>query len=88
MSETTIRVIPFNGKREQWNMWIKKFLARAKRCGYKGIIDGEDMNKEKKVKLNDEAYADLILAMSCKVAFGYVDEAVSNNFPEGDEAMT
>ena len=70
-------------------MWSKKFLARSKRCRYKDIIDGKNIqDKEKKAKLNDEAYADLILAMSCKVAFGYVDEAVSNNFPEGDEAMT
>ena len=86
-AERAIRVIPFSGKREAWNMWSKKFLARAKKLGYRDILNGVKVeNKEKKVVMNDNAYADLMLAMSCEVAFGYVDEAVSKEFPEGDAA--
>ena len=68
-------------------MWSKKFLARAKKLGYRDILNGVKVeNKEKKEAMNDNAYADLMLAMSCEVAFGYVDEAVSKEFPEGDAA--
>ena len=87
-SERAIRVIPFSGKNKDWNMWSKKFLARAKRCGYRDVLNGVKIeDTKKKEKMNDDAYADLILAMSCEVAFGYVDEAVTKEFPEGDAAV-
>ena len=87
-SERAIRVIPFSGKNKDWNMWSKKFLARAKRCGYRDVLNGVKIDDEKKKeKMNDDAYADLILAMSCEVASGYVDEAVTDKFPEGDAAV-
>ena len=76
-SERAIRVLPFSGKKEEWNMWSKKFLARAKKLGYRDILTGEKINdKEKRSGLNDNAYSDLLLAMNCEVAFDYVDEAV------------
>ena len=87
-SERAIRVLPFSGKKEEWNMWSKKFLARAKKLGYRDILTGEKINdKEKRSGLNDNAYSDLLLAMNCEVAFDYVDEAVSEEFPEGDVAL-
>ena len=85
--ERAIRVIPFNGKKEAWNMWSKKFLARAKKLGYRDILNGVKVDSEEKREvMNDNAYSDLMLAMNCEVAFGYVDEAVSDKFPEGDAA--
>ena len=69
-SEKAIRVIPFSGKNKDWNMWSKKFLARAKRCGYREVLNGVKISDKKKEKMNDDTYADLILAMICEVAFG------------------
>ena len=87
-SEKAIRVLPFSGKKQDWNMWSKKFLARAKKLGYREILKAENLiDKDKKPIMNDNAYSDLLLAMNCEVAFGYVDEAVSEEFPEGDAAL-
>lgn len=38
--ETTIRVVLFNGNKSDWMMWDEKFLARARRRGYKDILLG------------------------------------------------
>jgi hypothetical protein len=40
-SSLTIRVIPFSGKSVDWPIWSEKFLARAKRKGYKNILLGK-----------------------------------------------
>jgi hypothetical protein len=45
MSETnesfySIKVISFSGKKNDWDAWEEKFLAKAKRKGYKGILMG------------------------------------------------
>ena len=37
--ETTIKVLPFSGKTEDWP-WSEKFLARGGRKGYKGVLQG------------------------------------------------
>ena len=44
MSEATssIRVIPFSGKATEWPVWSEKFLARARRKSYKGVLTGKD----------------------------------------------
>ena len=54
-SEKAIRVLPFSGKREEWNMWSKKFLARAKKLGYRHILKGDKSDEEKRLVLNDKA---------------------------------
>lgn len=36
----SIRVIPFSGKSVDWPVWSEKFLARARRKGYKKILLG------------------------------------------------
>ena len=38
---TTIRVIQFSGKQADWPVWKEKFLARARRSGYKTILLGK-----------------------------------------------
>ena len=35
-----IRVIPFSGKAEDFNMWKMKFLSRAKNRGFKDVLTG------------------------------------------------
>ena len=33
-----IRVIPFSGKAEDFNMWKMKFLSHAKNCGFNEVL--------------------------------------------------
>ena len=40
---TSIKVIPFSGKAVDWPVWSEKFLARARRKGYKKILLGEEV---------------------------------------------
>ena len=39
--ETSIKVIPFSGKKKDWVTWNEKFMARAKRRGYKDLLLGK-----------------------------------------------
>jgi tellurite resistance-related uncharacterized protein len=48
---STIRVIPFYGKSEEWPTWGKKFLAKARRYGFKDVLLGKV-----KVPRTDEEY--------------------------------
>jgi hypothetical protein len=46
MSETndsyySIKVISFNGKKQDWDTWEENFLAKAKRKGSKGLLMGK-----------------------------------------------
>ena len=38
---TSIKIIPFSGKSVDWPVWSEKFLARARRKGYKKILIGK-----------------------------------------------
>lgn len=40
---TSIKVIPFSGKAVDWPVWSEKFLARARRKGYKNILLGKEV---------------------------------------------
>ena len=73
--EVNFRLLPFDGKKENWLMWSEKFLAKAKKKGYKKILLGKETIPPDSPKvtdkaalqtreLNDEAYNDLILAMN------------------------
>ena len=60
LGEQTLKVILFDGKKKNWDVWEEKFLARAQRKGYKKVIDGsavipsDDVNLEPEVG-DDEA---------------------------------
>ena len=74
-----IRIIKFNGTKEDWPVWEQKFLTRSKNKGYRNILNGKikapkdskvidsttDEGKEelKARKANDDAYEDLILSI-------------------------
>ena len=88
VKEESIRVVTFSGKKASWPAWEEKFLARAKRKGYKDVLIGKtavvkdtiviadaDVNKAEKLKareLNEQAYADLILSIDAEKAAGKV----------------
>ena len=108
-----IRVVSFSGKKQDWDGWSEKFLARAKMCGYKRLmtvkeeeakegvdkipkvkdLDTDESTQKdtvnKLVKLNEMAYADLVLAINTetdagKVAFKLVKNSKNSDYPEGN----
>jgi gag-polypeptide of LTR copia-type len=84
--ETSIKVVLFSGKSSDWITWEEKFLARAKRKGYKDLLLGKvevpkesatesdsDKKKNKEIRdLNDIGYSDLILSMDTTTGSGKV----------------
>ena len=90
--ETTVKILPFSGKKKDWHKWLRQFLAFGARRGYKQVVTGtlpvptlmtSSSTEDKRVNnLNNNAYADLILSMSDDVAFGIVDRAGGNSAKE------
>jgi hypothetical protein len=83
-----IRVIPFCGKAEDELIWSERFLAKAKRCGFKDLLLGKlsthkvdeeidetsDIGRKKSIiiELNEIAYTELILLIDIKASSGKV----------------
>jgi hypothetical protein len=78
MTDTNvIRVIPFCSKVVEWDIWSKRFLSKAKGCGFKYLLleklsipkldeeidETSDIGKKKSmiIELNEIAYTKLIL---------------------------
>jgi len=40
IEEKSLKVITFSGKQEDWKYWEIKFLARARRKGFKELLEG------------------------------------------------
>jgi hypothetical protein len=40
--DTSIRVIVFSGKRDDWESWKEKFTVKAAIRGYEGVLLGDD----------------------------------------------
>jgi hypothetical protein len=86
--ETTHQITTFNGKKRDWDLWEEKFLARAKRKGYKHVLLGnvtipdsnelldesQDVDKPKiKIQeLNKLAYGNLVTALDTSKPGGLV----------------
>jgi hypothetical protein len=85
---SSICVIPFYGKCEEWRTWSEKFFAKAGRYGFKDVFLGKfkvprtdedyDMESEEGKKLtiaadmNELAYTELILSIDDKKNSGKV----------------
>jgi hypothetical protein len=85
---STIRVISFYGKSEEWPTWSEKFLAKARFYGFKDVFLGEvkvprtdedyDMESEEGKKLtiaadmNELVYTELIFSIDDKTSSGKV----------------
>jgi hypothetical protein len=85
---STIRVIPFYGKSEEWPTWSERFLAKARCYGFNDVLLGKvkvsrtdeeyDMGSEEGKKLtiaadmNELAYTELILSIDDKTSRGKV----------------
>ena len=87
MEGKKIKVIPFDGKRENWHMWSRKFLCKLTVYGYRDIlVEKQDIKEEEKTEreeANSMAYSDLLLSMEDEVCFSIVDMANSDEFPMG-----
>jgi hypothetical protein len=86
--ETSIRVVIFSGKRDDWESWKEKFAVKAAVRGYEDILEGtvqvpETHNPDgtKKtltadqtaiVEANKKGFGDLILSIDCTTAAGKV----------------
>jgi hypothetical protein len=85
---SAIRVIPFYGKSDEWPIWSEKFLAKAKRYGFKDVLLGKvtipktdevfNVESEEGQKMmmtadsNELAYTELILFHEDKIRSGKV----------------
>jgi DNA-binding cell septation regulator SpoVG len=85
---STICVIPFCGKVDEWPIWSERFLAKSKRFDFKDLllgklsiptadeeIDLESESGKKKsviIELNEIAYSKLILLIDIKTSSGKV----------------
>jgi hypothetical protein len=82
----------FSGKYEDWNMWLKTFLSKARLRGYKDLITGthpqpnpsNPMAKKEYQVLNKLGYVELMLSCQEEVCFNLIDEAKSETYPNGD----
>ena len=99
----SIKVIEFNDKENEYRMWARKFMSVATTRGYRDVLLGKtivppqdetlDENvPNDKIKLkgrnaNDKAYNNLILACSGEIGFSIVDEAVTEELPDGDAEL-
>ena len=90
--EKAIRILNFNGKPEEWAIWSGKFLARARRKGYRDVLLGKVTVPSEGRKLKDTdtvekqnrghniaAYEDLILSMDGSTEAGRVAFGIVNN---------
>ena len=77
MESRKIKIIPFDGKRENWHMWSRKLLCKLTVYGYRDILLSEDEVKEEHLEeieeKNSMAYSDLLLSMEDEVCFSIVD---------------
>ena len=98
----SIRVIPFDGKRKNYEMWAIRYLAKApkmERDILKGTItapaydvqldpnDDGDKERLKARKANEDAYASLLLACEDTVSFRAIANALTDELPDGDAAL-
>lgn len=79
MSEKSIHIMTFTGKRNGWRQLYKKFLVVAEKREYHAILETDpgklDIKIDKKKKINSHVYNDLLLVMTDNVSFGLVNEA-------------
>jgi hypothetical protein len=72
--ETSIRVVSFYGKEEDWDSWKEKFLLKASMRGYENFLTGDETapapHSEKVVTLTTLTAADIVLADLNKKGFG------------------
>ena len=82
-----IRIIAFSGKQEDWNCWSKQFLATKMAKGHKEVLKPKDLKVKQDSNNNNKVYAHLMMACEDDVTFGIIEEAMLDEFPEGDARL-
>ena len=85
MSNTSVKVIPFDGTQEGYPMWAMKFK------GYMGLLDCGDILSRSNlndvpdadtVKMNDKAYYHLLMAVNDKPTFNIIKNSKSTHLKQ------
>ena len=95
---TTIPILSFSGKEEEWERWSKKFMAMAQRRKYHKVLKGlvnipaedDDELTEEQLKIreaNERAYSDRLLTCNDDVSFGIIENSVTSENPSGDASL-
>lgn len=90
--ETSIRVVIFSGKKDDWETWKEKFLVRSSLKGYEEILTGEvkapDTHDDTNTKItlsaddqmiadqNKKGFGDLILSIDSNTSHGKIAFAI------------
>jgi hypothetical protein len=90
VGDVNVRVIPFSGKKDEWENWKEKFMVKAAINKYDGIINGDDEvpethdkdGKKKTLKPEEQTIADLN-----KKGFGDLMLSIDYTTPEGKIAF-
>ena len=82
-----IRIIAFSGKQEDWNCWSKQFLATETARGHREVLKPKDPKVRQDSNDNNKVYAHLMMACEDDVMFGIIEEAMLDEFPEGDARL-
>ena len=87
-----VRIVVFNGSKDEWPRWLKKFLAVAKVKKFVNIIDesvmvpslSENMQEEEIAirEMNQVAYCCLLHCMNDDICFNLVDTAKTESLPD------
>ena len=76
MEEKKIKILPFNGEKQNWHMWSRKFLCKITVQGFRDILQEDQEikseDKDHNEELNMMLYSDLILSMEDNVCFSIV----------------
>ena len=93
------RVVPFSGKKEDWDMWQIKHVGRARVRGTYGVLMGTEAvpkieagialssNEEEIIELNTIAYNDLLQSCSEAISFNLVRTGITEDLPDGSAAQ-
>jgi hypothetical protein len=93
------RVVPFSGKKEDWDMWQIKHVGRARVRGTYGVLKGTEAvpviaagavasdEEQEIIELNTIAYNDLLQSVSEAISFNLVRTGITVELPEGSAAQ-
>ena len=93
------RVVPFSGKKEDWDMWQIKHVGRSRVRGTFGVLTGTEKipiiasgktastEEEELIELNTIAYNDLLQSCSEAISFNLVRTGITDDLPDGSAAQ-
>jgi hypothetical protein len=93
------RVVPFSGKKEDWDMWQIKHIGRARVRGTFDVLTGKEQvpviavgatptaDEEEIIELNVIAYNDLLQSCNEPISFNLVRTGVTDKLPDGSAAQ-